>query len=102
ELAAREQAQARVRQANAQQIMVMDQVAREVVEAYTQVEYRRRQIEVARRAEEAAVASHERNMKRITEPIEALQSIRALDTARREHLRAIIDFNQAQFRLQRA
>jgi outer membrane protein TolC len=35
-------------------------------------------------------------------PIETLQSIQALDQARREYLRALVDYNAAQFRLQRA
>jgi hypothetical protein len=35
-------------------------------------------------------------------PIEVLQSIHALDQARREYLRAVVDHNEAQFRLHRA
>jgi hypothetical protein len=35
-------------------------------------------------------------------PIETLQSIQALDQARREYLRALVDYNTAQFRLQLA
>jgi outer membrane protein TolC len=35
-------------------------------------------------------------------PIETLQSIQPLDQARREYLRALVDYKTAQFRLQRA
>jgi hypothetical protein len=41
-----------------------------------------------------------RNLKGL--PIETLQSIQALDQARREYLRALVDYNTAQFRLHRA
>ncbi len=47
-----------------------------------------------------------RNLRRVHDlqglPIETLQSIQALDQARREYLRALVDYNTAQFRLQRA
>ncbi|MEZ6064787.1 MAG: hypothetical protein R3B90_03550 [Planctomycetaceae bacterium] len=54
----------------------------------------------------AAEASYSRNVERIRQgqglPIEVLQSIQALATARREYLTAVMDFNESQFRLQRA
>lgn len=84
----------------------MDLVAREVVEASTQVAARRKQIDVAKEGITSAQQSYDRNLARIQNvqglPIEVLQSIQALDAARREYLRAVTDFNQAQFRLQRA
>ena len=53
-----------------------------------------------------AQQSYDRNLERIRNvqglPIEVLQSIQALDTARREYLRAVVDYNTAQFRLHRA
>jgi outer membrane protein TolC len=53
-----------------------------------------------------ATHSFERNGLRVRDleglPIETLQSIQALDQARREYLRALVDYNAAQFRLQRA
>ena len=53
-----------------------------------------------------AVDSFDRNLLRVRDlqglPIETLQSIQALDQARREYLRALVDYNAAQFRLQRA
>ena len=50
--------------------------------------------------------SYRRNLQRIRGgqglPLEALQSIQALDQSRREYLRAVGDYNEWQFRLYRA
>ncbi len=93
-------------QALALQAGMMDRVAREVVEAHTQVNARKDRIEVARSGVESATNSYERNLVRIREaqglPIEMLQSLQALDEARHEYLRTLVDYNEAQFRLQRA
>jgi outer membrane protein TolC len=106
ERAQREAAGALIEQAKFTQIRLMDRIAREVVEAHTQVQHRRQQIDVAQAAVEAAQQSYERNLARIREgqglPIEALQSIQALALARREYLSAVMDYNESQFRLQRA
>ena len=106
EKAARANASAQVQQARMRQVELMDNVAREIVEAQAQVEARRQQIATAEGAIESAQNSYRRNIERIRNaqglPIEALQSVQALDTARREYLRAVVDFNQAQFRLHRA
>jgi outer membrane protein TolC len=84
----------------------MDQVAREVVEAHAQVVARKQQIEIAQQGVAAAVASHQRNVARIRDaqglPIEVLQSNQALTNARRDYLRGLIDYNEAQFALYRA
>ena len=84
----------------------MDLVAREIVETYSQVQARKRQIASAQEGITAAQHSYERNLERIRNvqglPIEVLQSIQALDAARREYLRAVVDYNTAQFRLHRA
>ena len=104
EKAARTEALSQEQQARIRQVRLMDQVAREVVEAQTQVGARRRQIETARKGIETARDSHRRNQERIQDgqglPIEVLQSLQALDAARREYLRAVISYNEAQFRLQ--
>ena len=106
DLAARNQARAQVDQARFRQVQVMDQVAREVVEAHVQVESRRSQIAIAEAGVQAAVASYQRNMERIRNakglPLEALQSIQALNQSRLECLRAVTSYNEAQFRLHRA
>jgi outer membrane protein TolC len=106
ERAAREEAWARYQQTRLRNIQVMDRIAREVTEAHAQVQARHRQIAVAESGIQAATDSYQRNMERIRAgeglPIEALQSIQALDQARREYLRAVVDYNEAQFRLHRA
>jgi outer membrane protein TolC len=66
--------------------------------------YRHQQIEATREAIRAAEQSYQRNLKRIRDgeglPLEVLQSVQALETAHRAHLQAVVDYNQAQFRLQ--
>jgi outer membrane protein TolC len=106
EQAARCTAQAQVNQARVRHTAMMDLVAREIVEAHARVEARRRQIQSAREATAVAESSYRRNVERIHGgvglPLEALQSIQALATTRREYVRAVSDYNAAQFQLQRA
>lgn len=106
EAAARRGAAATVRATRYRYLAVMDQVAREVVEAHTQVQSRRAQMAIARLGVAAAVESHQQNLERIEHakglPIEVLQSIQALAQARRDYLRTVIDYNAAQFTLYRA
>jgi outer membrane protein TolC len=106
EVAARREARAQVDQTRMQQIRVMNRVSREIVEAHAQMLARHRQIGIAEQAVDRATHSFERNWLRVRDlkglPIETLQSIQALDQARREYLRALVDYNAAQFRLQRA
>jgi outer membrane protein TolC len=96
----------RQQQASWQHVQTMDRVAREVIEAHAQVTSRRRQIAVAEAGITAAADSYRRNVGRIRDgqglPLETLQSLQALDTANREYLRTVIEYNEAQFRLQRA
>jgi outer membrane protein TolC len=103
---ARDDAMSRVELARLRQVQVLDQVASDVAEAYAQVTERKAQIDLAETGVRAAQESHRRNTERILEgqglPIETLQSIQALDQSRRQYLRAIADYNRAQFRLQRA
>ena len=106
ERAKRDETWSRYDQARALQVSMMDRVAREVVEAHIQVQSRQGQIDVAKSGVESASLSYERNLARIREgqglPVEVLQSLAALDEARREYLRTLADYNEAQFRLQRA
>jgi outer membrane protein TolC len=103
---ARNWARARVDQARYRQIQLMDQVASEVAEAHAQVLARRSQLEVAQSGIRAATGSYERNLQRIRDgqglPLEVLQSLQALDQSRRQYLRVVNGYNEAQFRLQRA
>jgi outer membrane protein TolC len=95
-----------VEQAQFREVAALDRVAREVVEAHAQVQSRQGQIATAQEGVQSAVASYDRNLDRIKNvqglPIEALQAIQALTQARREYLRAIVGYNEAQFRLHRA
>ncbi|MCA9080057.1 MAG: TolC family protein [Planctomycetaceae bacterium] len=104
ERAARRESQARVEQARFEQVRLLDQVAREVTEAATQVRHRQARIAVAQQAIESARRSYDRNHIRIRDgkglPLEVLQSVRALEDAQREYLGAVIAYNQAQFQLQ--
>lgn len=106
EAAARQAANSRLRQAEIQQLAALDQVAREVTEAFGQVQMRETQIETARMVVKNANDSYSHNLVRIQNaqglPIETLQSIQALLQARREYLRTVVDYNSAQFTLQRA
>lgn len=104
EQASRREMSARVQQAKYEQIRVLDQVAQEISEAHSQVVHRRNRIEITQAAIESARNSFERNLSRIRDgqglPIEVLQSIRALEDAHRTYLKAVIEYNEAQFRLQ--
>ncbi len=106
ERAKRRETSSKYNQARALQISMMDRVAREIVEAHTQVRSRKGQIKVAESGVKPAIDSYNRDLARIRAgqglPIEALQSLQALDAARREYLRTLADYNAAQFRLQRA
>lgn len=106
EAAARRQMRSRLEQARWQQVAVMDLVAREVVETHTQVQLREQQIETAEQTVKIARTSYEKNLDRIRNgqglPLEALQAIQALAQAQRDYLRAVTDFNTAQFALDRA
>jgi outer membrane protein TolC len=106
EAAARQGAGSRLRQAQIQELAALDLVAREVTEAHAQVQLREQQIETGRGLVKFASESYEHNLVRIQRgqglPIEVLQSTQALLQARREYLRCIIDYNSAQFTLQRA
>ena len=104
ERAARRGANSQVQQARFEKIRVMDQVAREVSESHAQVTHRAERITVTQRAIELAENSYQRNVSRIRDgqglPLEALQSLQALEDARRAYLDAVVEYNQAQFRLQ--
>ena len=106
ERAARDERWSVYEQRQLEEVRLMDRVAREINVAHAQVRNRKGQITVAESAVEAATASYERNTTRIQEgvglPIETLQAIQALDQARREYVRTVVDYNAAQFRLHRA
>jgi outer membrane protein TolC len=104
--AARRDTASTVQQNRWRQVELMDLVAREVTEAHVQARARAEQISIAENGVRVASHSYEMNAQRIDQaqglPIEALQSLQAMDQARREYLRTVIDFNLAQFALVRA
>lgn len=106
ERAARNETSSIARQAQLREVAILDRVAREVTESHAQVIQRTQRIAVARQGITAAERSYELNLQRIQNaqglPIEVLQSIQALATARRSYLNAVIDYNIAQFELCRA
>lgn len=106
EQAAKRESQARISQARARQLQMMDRVAREVTESHLRVASGKKQMETAMQAVDSAELSYRRNLERIQNgqglPLEALQSLQALAAARREYARSIADFNIAQLTLQRA
>lgn len=103
---AKDGSRARLEQARWRQVQVMDQVASEIAESHAQVEARLSQIKLAEAGITAAQDSYRRSAERIRDgqglPIETLQSIQALDQTRRQYVRAVADYNRAQFQLQRA
>jgi outer membrane protein TolC len=106
ERAARDERWSVYEQRQLEEVRLMDRVAREINVAHAQVRSRKGQIAIAESAVAAATESYERNTTRIKEgiglPIETLQAIQALDQARREYVRTVVDYNAAQFRLHRA
>lgn len=104
--AAQSEACARIEQARWREVGALDRIAREIIEAHTRITSRVQQVALAEQAVKAAEDSYRRNQLRIDNaqglPIEALQSIQALGLARREYLRAVSDYNLAQFQLLRA
>ncbi len=104
ERAVRRESSARVQQAKYEKLRVMDQVARDVSEAYARVQFSREQIAVTEQAIRFAQDSYQRNLDRIRDgqglPLEVLQSVQALQTARQAYLNAVAEFNRAQFQLQ--
>ena len=104
EKSARRETAARFQQAKYKKLKALDQVAQEVAEAHSQAVHRSGRLTITQRAIESAEKSFERNLARIRDgqgiPLEVLQSVRALDEARHAYLKAVIEYNEAQFRLQ--
>lgn len=102
--AARRQSEAQIQQAEFEKIRVLDEVARQIAEAHGQVLHRSQRIDITQAAIQSAEDSYSRNLNRIRDgqglPIEVLQSIQALEDARRAYLQSVIEYNEAQFRLQ--
>lgn len=104
EQAAQCRTSAQLQETRQEQLRRMDQIAREIGEASTQIGYRAERISIAQRAIENAKDSERRNLQRIKEgqgiPLEALQSLQALESAQVEYVDAVGEHNESQFQLQ--
>jgi len=104
ERSARRRTAAQVHQAMFRKVRLMDNVAREIAEAHTQVVHRRERMAVTQLSIQSAQDSYDRNLSRIREgqglPIEVLQSVKALEASRQAYLESVIAYNEAQFQLQ--
>jgi outer membrane protein TolC len=96
-------AASRNRQADLRRVETLNRIRVEVAEALARVASRFLQIDTTARAIQASQEAYEADLKRIKQreglPIELLDSLRLLGRSRYEHLDAIVDYNEAQFRL---
>lgn len=97
------QASARYGQAVAESVRTDNEIRREIGEAVAAARAARAQLDAARNAQAAAQEGAAEELKRIRgtvgRPLEALDSARQLTESRLELIRAITEFNVAQFRL---
>lgn len=94
------------RQAHITMDNLRDLISTEVTQAYHRVRFRAKQIETTQSQVESATEALRLNLDGIRggviRPIELQQAISALASARRQHIEAILQYNQAQFELLRA
>ncbi|MGY8767553.1 MAG: TolC family protein [Pirellulales bacterium] len=102
--AARRETEARTQQAKYKKVQMMDEVVNQISEAHSQIVHRGERIEITKKAIQSATDSYQRNLSRIRNgqglPLEVLQSVQALEDARRAYLQAVVEYNESQFRLQ--
>ena len=93
-------------QAEYQLAGIRDQIAAEVSEAYFETEARREQVELAQQNIVDGQQSLNANVERIRElegmPLELIQALESLASARENYLNTVIDFNLSQLKLLRA
>jgi outer membrane protein TolC len=96
-------ARSNVRQAELAEVAVLDDIGREVAEAQAQILAARQRMDAAGRELLAAQEGFQEELTRTRNlagrPIEVLNSLNQLRTARQAVIQATIDYNQAQFRL---
>ncbi len=96
-------AQARLRAADMERLVVLNQVRAEVADAFARKRTRLALLDVRRRAVETSQSAFEQDLTRTRAaeglPIEVLDSLRLLDRARIDYLNTIVDYNEAQFDL---
>jgi outer membrane protein TolC len=90
-------------QAQSEQMRVYDRLRRDVAEAFSLIQARRREIELAQHrvltAQRAFLADLDRTRNLLGRPIEVNLSVLQLSTARQDLVRAMIGYGQAQFQL---
>ena len=96
-------ARARAKSADYEQQVTLDQVRREVAEAFVRTHIRFAEIEARARGVKAGTEALSGDLIRVQGreglPIEVLDSLRHLATERQDYLDAIADYNRAQFEL---
>ncbi len=104
--AAQRSAASRVDQARLSQVGALNKVACEIMAAYHKCIARRQRISIAEQA--AATASQnylqeqDRLQNNLTSVEQVISALELRDTAQREYLRAVVEYNAAQFELQHA
>lgn len=95
--------QAQLGEAEGRRGLLVNQIDREVADAYNLSTARFREVQIAQRQTQTAVDGFQRDMVRVRGgaglPIELLNSADLLYQARQELLRAIIAYDEAQFQL---
>jgi outer membrane protein TolC len=96
-------ARARAKSADFEQQATLDQVRREVAEAFVRTHLRFAEIQVRARGIRSGTEALTEDLIRVQgregKPIEVLDSLRHLATERRDYLDAIVDYNRAQFEM---
>jgi outer membrane protein TolC len=102
-LARQRERRAEIAQAVAERSQAINLIRREVTAAHAQARAERVQVDLTRRQLETSEDGFREDLTRVRQslalPIEVVNSLRLLNRAREDHVRAIIRFNQAQFRL---
>src|SRR5207249_2014350 len=102
-LAAERRVRAMVDEANAERTRVVDQVRREVAEAFALSATHYAEMEVALRRLETSQRAFQQDLTRARNlqgrPIEVLDSTRLLSNARQAYIQALIGYNEAQIAL---
>jgi outer membrane protein TolC len=102
-LAVQKRVRAQLGEAEAERARAIYQVRREVVEPFAQTQSARLQVEAATRRVRTAEEGYRLDLRRTRNlegrPIEVLNSATLLNSARQDLIRAIVDYDEAQFRL---
>jgi outer membrane protein TolC len=94
---------AEVNQAAIERARAIDRIGREIASAYALSAARASQVEIARSRQQTAQRAYRLDLARAKNlqglPIEVLNSLNLLNSARQDLIRALVEYNQAQFHL---